>query len=147
LCVRNGFSVYFLGDTEEVVGGFAQQVQANHPELTIAGWHHGFFDPDSVDVVEAVATAGADIVITGMGMPRQEFWAFNVKDKIGKGVFIATGALFRWYTGIDRRAPKWVTECGLEWLARLVKNPTRHFRRYGIGIPRFYWRVLFGGSK
>lgn len=150
LCVRKGHSVYFLGDTEEVARQFAAKVQAGYPALKISGWHHGFFDvPGEANdrVVQAIAQSGADIIVTGMGMPRQELWAWEAKDRLDKGVIIAAGALFRWHIGHEKRAPKWMTDCGLEWLARLLSNPVRHFKRYVVGIPLFYWRVLFGGRK
>ncbi len=150
LCVCNGYGVYFLGDEEDVVMQFVEAVQSNHPDLRIAGWHNGFFDMHGVDndrIIGAIEECGADIVITGMGMPRQELWAWEAKSRLSKGVIIATGALFRWYTGYEKRAPKWMTDFGLEWLARLFSNPVRHFRRYVVGIPLFYGRLLFGRKK
>ncbi|WP_168432889.1 WecB/TagA/CpsF family glycosyltransferase [Pontiella sulfatireligans] len=147
LCAEKGYSVFFVGDTKEVVERFAGQVQQRHPELKIAGWHHGFFEchgSESDGVVDMVSDSGADIIITGMGMPRQELWAWEAKSKVNKGVFIATGALFRWYTGIEQRAQKWVTDCGLEWLARLVTHPRTLFQRYVVGIPLFFFRIVFG---
>jgi N-acetylglucosaminyldiphosphoundecaprenol N-acetyl-beta-D-mannosaminyltransferase len=144
-CVSNSYSVYFLGDTDEVVGQFAMKVQASYPELKVAGWHHGFFDLQGLGNREVVATineSGADIVITGMGMPRQELWAWEAKPYLKKGVVIAAGALFRWYTGAEQRAPKWMTDFGLEWLARLVASPRRHFKRYVVGLPLFFFRIL-----
>ncbi len=145
LCVRRNYSVYFLGDTEAVVGQFAMKVQANYPNLKVAGWHHGFFDLHGLENEQVVDESGADIIITGMGMPRQELWAWEAKPQLQKGVIIAAGALFRWYTGVEQRAPKWMTDCGLEWLARLIVNPVRHFKRYVVGLPLFFFRVLVKG--
>lgn len=145
LCVRKEYSVFFIGDEEEVVKLFVDELVEKFPELVIAGWHHGFFDLKGTDdkrVVQAVAESGADIIITGMGMPRQELWAWDAKDHLDKGVIIAAGALFRWYTGCERRAPRWMTNHGLEWLARLVTAPGRHFKRYVVGLPLFFLRVF-----
>lgn len=148
-CVRKGYRVFFLGDTKRVVELFADKVAGRFPELDIAGVHDGFFDlksAENVRVLDEINGSGSDIVITGMGMPRQELWAWEAKDRLDKGVIIATGALFRWYTGVERRAPKWVTDCGLEWLARLLAKPRTHFKRYVIGLPLFFWRVFFWHS-
>lgn len=150
LCIAKGYSIYFLGDTDEVLNKFMKKVQTDYPELKIAGWRNGFFDLQGLEneqIVSAIAESGADIVITGMGMPRQELWAWEAKNHLGKGVIIATGALFRWYTGYERRAPKWMTDCGLEWLARLAASPWRHFKRYVIGLPLFFFRVLVRGGQ
>ena len=141
-CVAKGYSVFFIGDEDEVVERFAQMAVARHPKLDVAGWRNGFFDLEDEGVMDEVAQAEADIVITGMGMPRQELWAWRAKDRVGKGVFIATGALFRWYTGVEKRAPRWLTDHGLEWLARLTASPKRHFSRYMIGLPLFFFRIL-----
>jgi N-acetylglucosaminyldiphosphoundecaprenol N-acetyl-beta-D-mannosaminyltransferase len=144
-CVAHGYSVYFVGDTAPVVAHFAQEVQRRYPELNIAGKHHGFFPlqgAENEQLLAAIRAADADIILTGMGMPRQEFWAEEARIHLEKGVLIATGALFRWYTGHERRAPKWITAFGLEWLARLLTSPRRHFRRYVIGLPLFFLRVL-----
>lgn len=143
LCVLNNYSVYFLGDQAAVVERFALVVRERHPELRIAGCRDGFFDMKDEMVMAEVASSDADVVITGMGMPRQELWAAEAGRQMQKGVFIATGALFRWYTGYEQRAPKWITNCGLEWLARLLTRPRRNFKRYALGIPLFYWRVIF----
>lgn len=142
LCVARGYRVYFIGDEPAVVERFAAVVQGRYAALEIAGWHDGFFELDDECVLAKLVSANADVIITAMGMPRQELWAAQAMDKVDKGVFIATGALFRWYTGVDRRAPRWMTDHGLEWLARLVMHPVRHFKRYGIGLPLFFLRVI-----
>jgi len=86
--------------------------------------------------------ARPDIILTGMGMPRQEYWADGMRASLDHGIFIAAGALFRWHTGRERRAPRWMCRIGLEWLHRLLTHPIRNFRRYVIGIPFFYGRLL-----
>lgn len=150
LCVKKEYRIYFIGDTMDVVKLFSEQVQQRYPELAIAGWHDGFFELESPEcdrIVSGIAEADADIIITAMGMPRQELWAASAMKNLDKGVFVATGALFRWYTGVDRRAPRWMTDHGLEWLARLIAHPCRHFKRYIIGLPLFYWRIVFRERK
>ncbi len=145
LCARRRYCVYFLGDTEDVVHRFLKKVQQNHPHLRIAGCHDGYFDLDgdaAPQIMNEIVRLNPDIILTGMGMPRQEKWAWLAKRRIGKGVIIATGALFRWYTGYEQRAPFWVTQIGLEWLARLLAAPRRHFKRYVFGLPLFFVRVL-----
>ncbi|MBN2703681.1 MAG: WecB/TagA/CpsF family glycosyltransferase [Pontiellaceae bacterium] len=142
---EKGYSFFFVGDELRVVNLFSETVAKKYPNLNIAGYHDGFFDFFSVEndaIIEQIHASNADIILTGMGMPRQELWAADAAKKLDKGVFIAAGALFRWYTGVDRRAPKWMTDHGLEWLARWVMHPIRHFKRYGVGIPLFFFRVI-----
>ncbi|MBC8207302.1 MAG: WecB/TagA/CpsF family glycosyltransferase [Kiritimatiellales bacterium] len=145
LCVRKRYCVYFLGDTHEVVRKFSETVHRKHPHLRIAGSHDGFFDLGSdatAALFNEIVRLRPDIILTGMGMPRQEKWAWMAKKRIGKGTIIATGALFRWYTGHEKRAPFWMTQIGLEWLARLLAAPRRHFKRYVFGLPVFFLRIM-----
>lgn len=145
LCVRRRYCVYFLGDTDEVVSLFARRVKKKHPALRIIGRHDGYFAPDSdanTRVISEIQRLGPDIIITAMSMPLQEKWAWQARARLGKGVIIATGALFRWYTGYEKRAPQWVTQTGFEWLARLIKAPCKHFKRYVVGLPLFFIRIL-----
>lgn len=145
LCAQKGYSVAFVGDAPEVVERFAGVARVRHPGLRIAGFHHGFLDEGEKGRQRMKAVLrewDADVILTGMGMPRQEKWAWGIRDQLEHGVFIATGALFRWYSGTEKRAPGWVTNSGFEWLARWVTSPRRHFRRYVIGLPLFFLRIL-----
>jgi N-acetylglucosaminyldiphosphoundecaprenol N-acetyl-beta-D-mannosaminyltransferase len=145
LCVERRYRIYFIGDTLDVVSRFAAAAVENFPELRVAGYHDGFFvtggDADS-RIMNEIVRLRPEIILTGMGMPLQEKWADEARGKLGQGVIIATGALFRWYTGYEKRAPKWVTQTGFEWLARLIGSPRRHFKRYVIGLPLFFFRIL-----
>lgn len=145
--VERGWTFFFVGDETPVVEAFARAAAERHPGLRIAGTHHGFFefgDTEDSTLLERVRALRPDVIITGMGMPRQEYWADAARKRLDHGVIIAAGALFRWYTGIERRAPRWMSAHGLEWLHRLLTRPVRNFRRYVIGIPVFYARLLCG---
>ncbi len=145
LCIRKNYRLYFIGDTDQVVSQFVRTVQENHPYLRILGWQNGFFvegGEDELRNLNEINRLKPDIILTGMGMPRQEKWAWRAKKRLGKGTIIATGALFRWYAGVERRAPDWMTQHGLEWLARLATAPRKHFKRYVIGLPLFLFRIL-----
>lgn len=145
LCTERRYLLYFVGDTSQVVQQFVRAVKQRHPAIRIAGSHDGFFsigdDADS-RLIGEMNRLKPDLILTGMGMPLQEKWAWAAKQRIGKGVIIATGALFRWYTGVETRAPRWITQNGFEWLARLLRSPRRHFKRYVIGLPLFVVRIL-----
>lgn len=141
----DGKSVYLLGDEQGIAIQCAEAMQKRHPALAIAGANHGFFSIDgnfNSEAVEAIRRSGAAVLLVGMGMPRQEFWIDSNLKQLGVSLAISVGALFRWYTHAERRAPRWVTDYGMEWLARLIRHPFRHFRRYVIGNPSFFARVL-----
>lgn len=144
LCVSRCYRIYFLGDTAPVVQQFAERVAQNHPLLNIVGFQDGFFDLSGGKgraITRELVRLKPHVILTAMGMPRQEKWAWQMRSHLNGGVIISTGALFRWYAGVERRAPRWATQLGLEWLARLIAHPHRHFRRYMIGLPLFFMRI------
>lgn len=61
---------------------------------------------------------------------------------LGRGVYLPVGALFRWYVNEEKRAPKWMTDNGLEWFSRLLSNPKHVWKRYLIGNPLYLVRLM-----
>jgi len=145
LMAREGKSIFLLGDEDGVALQCAKDMQRRHPSLAVGGTHHGFLGVDGElndAVVHAIRNSGASVLFVGMGMPLQELWIDANIDRLGVPLSITVGALFRWYTGVDKRAPRWITDHGLEWLARFVQHPFKHFGRYIIGNPSFFARIL-----
>jgi len=145
LCMRRRYCVFFIGDTDEVVSLFARKVKERHRWLRIMGYHSGFFIPgadEEIRIMNEISRQRPDIILTGMGMPRQEKWAWRARGRMGKGVIIATGAFFRRYTRYEKRAPFWMTQYGFEWLSRLLVSPRKLFKRYVIGTSLFFCRII-----
>ncbi len=141
---RAGQSVFALGDVEGVAERFQALIACKHPGYKDAGSHHGFFAKSGApneDVIEEINASGATHLLVGFGMPLQEHWIVSNAARLTVRTAISVGALFHWRTDVERRAPRWVTDNGLEWFARFVRHPIRHFRRYAIGNPRFLLRV------
>ncbi len=83
-----------------------------------------------------------DLIVLGMGMPKQEQVAQLLRAAGSRPVLIVCGgAIIDFLGGRVSRAPGWIQRLGLEWLYRLVNEPRRLFRRYVIGNPMFLWRV------
>jgi N-acetylglucosaminyldiphosphoundecaprenol N-acetyl-beta-D-mannosaminyltransferase len=81
-------------------------------------------------------------MIVGFGMPMQEQWLMENWDRLDVRVVIAGGAIFDFISGDLKRAPMWMNDHGLEWLGRLLIEPRRLWKRYIIGNPLFFARVL-----
>jgi N-acetylglucosaminyldiphosphoundecaprenol N-acetyl-beta-D-mannosaminyltransferase len=142
-----GFSLFLLGAGPGVAERAAQEFRARHPGLSISGVRHGYFDhtPGSEEneaVLREVNAAGPDILIVGMGMPLQERWLMENRSRLDAGVTLTGGAVFDYVSGGLRRGPRLLTDNGLEWLARLLVEPRRLWRRYLLGNPLFLLRVL-----
>lgn len=142
-CADRDVSVFLLGGQPGVPARVAAALQREHPGLRIAGTHSGFFDLDSqaASVVAAVNAARPDVLLVGMGSPRQERWLFERRDELTVPVRWCVGALFDYVTGLERRAPAWLCRIGCEWLFRLMMDPRGKWRRYLVGNARFVWNV------
>ncbi len=147
LAEEQGFSLYFLGASPGVAEGAARRLRARHPDLEVAGVRHGFFDhaegsPENEAVLQEINGAKPDILLVGLGMPLQEYWLMENHHRIEAGVALTGGAVFDYVSGELRRGPPVLTGNGFEWLARLLVEPRRLWRRYLIGNPLFLLRVL-----
>ncbi len=144
---RRGRSFYFLGGKPGIAEKAAEALKSKHPELNIAGVHHGYFDKTSgsvenFTVVEAINAANPDILLVAFGMPLQERWLLENWDRLNARIALTGGAALDYVSGTIRRGPRWMTDHGLEWLARLIIEPRRLWKRYLFGNPLFLWRVL-----
>lgn len=140
-----GASFYILGDSDPVVARFRAQVEAANPGIRIVGHHSGFFDhfgEQGLELAKCINALKPDFILVGMGMPLQEKWVDRFLPELGRGIYLPVGAMFRWYVGEEKRAPKWMTDNGLEWFARLFTNPKHVWRRYLIGNPLYLLRLL-----
>jgi len=141
------FSFYFLGAYPGVAKKAAANLRSRFPDLRIVDAHHGYFDksPGSAEneaVIEQINAVKPNILIVGFGMPLQERWLMQNWDRIDANVALTGGAVFDYVSGELQRAPRWMTDNGLEWLGRLLIEPRRLWKRYLIGNLLFIWRVL-----
>lgn len=103
---------------------------------------HGFFTPDmEPGIIESIATSRPDILLVAMGVPRQEFWIDRLTEDHAT-VAMGVGALFDFLSGAVPRAPRWMRTLRLEWLFRLIVEPSRLWRRYILGNPLFILHLL-----
>ena len=145
LCEAAGQSMYLLGSEPGVTAETARRLSTWYPRLDIAGTHHGFFDigsPHDDRVVEDINARRPDIVLVGMGTPKQELWVQRNADRLETDVLWTVGALFDYVSGRVPRAPGWLADNGLEWIFRLAIEPQRMWRRYLLGNPVFISRVM-----
>ena len=145
LCEQSGQSIYLLGSEPGIAGEAAGRLQRWYPRLDVAGAHHGFFEvgsPHEDRVVEDINSRRPDILLVGMGTPKQELWVQRHADELDVGVLWTVGALFDYVSGRIPRAPGWLSDNGLEWIFRLGIEPQRMWRRYLLGNPVFLSRVM-----
>lgn len=140
--LRSGkpYKIYLLGAQEETLQKTIENINRDFPHIEIVGAHNGFFDWSKNDIAEEVKAAEPDLMFLALGVPRQEKWIFEHLDQFNHGVFIGVGGSFDVIAGTVKRAPVFWQKLNLEWLYRLLSQPTR-WRRM-LSLPRFALKVF-----
>lgn len=135
-----GHSVFFYGAKEEVVRTAKEKLEANIPNLRVAGYANGYVQ-DQEALVQAIRESGATLLFVALGSPRQELWIKENRPKLPNvKVFQGVGGSFDVYSGKVKRAPAFYRKFGLEWLYRLMKEPKRLKRQ--MALPKFLLKIL-----
>jgi len=139
-----GYSCYLLGADETTIGRAAEYARRTFPGWIIRGHHHGYLREADVEAaaLQKIRDAKPDVLLVGMGNPRQERWIERHRAALGPTVCLGVGGLFDFWAGNVRRAPAWLRRAGHEWLWRLLQQPGDKARRYLCGNPQFLARVL-----
>lgn len=136
---KTGGSVYLLGAKPGVAEAAAIQLQDSCPGIMIAGIHHGYFDDDE-QVIREINGVRPDFLIVCLGAPRQEKWMWHNRDKLDVGIMAGLGGVLDVLAGNVKRAPESWQKRNLEWLYRLINEPSRIKRQ--IKIPLFFITVI-----
>lgn len=135
-------NVYLLGARPGVAQKAAAEIESRFPNIRVVGTQSppvGFEnDPRTNDeAVKLVADAAPDILILGLGAPKQELWAFRERHRLGAKVILCAGATIDFLAGERVRAPQWCQRFGLEWAYRALEEPKRMVPRYAADIAIF----------
>jgi len=122
-------SFYLLGASQEVIEKTVAKLKTDYPNINIVGFRNGFLnDGDKELLISELQKMKPDIVFVAQGSPRQEY----LMDKLFKkhpALYMGLGGSFDVYCGIKKRAPQFFLNNNLEWLYRLLKEPTRYRRQ------------------
>jgi len=149
--VERQIRVGFLGGAPETHRLLKVKLGQSMPDLVVAGWwappRAALADPlASRAIADEIARAGVDILVVGLGKPRQELWISEYGAVTGAGVLLAFGAVVDFLAGRVARAPRWVSAHGMEWAWRLALEPKRLSRRYLIDGPPAYAHLWLDSS-
>jgi len=143
-CEQDDVSLFLLAGKPGVVDQAIGKLKVIAPDLRIDG-HHGYFNKSGADneaVLKRIEAFQPDVLYIGFGMPLQERWIVDNLPRINARVMLPLGACLDFYTGTIYRGPRWMTDRGLEWLARLFTEPSRLWERYIVGNPLFFYRIF-----
>lgn len=145
-----GLPIYLYGSTPEVVDRLAANLRDRFAGIEIAGAapsRFGRVAPAELDKIAAgICDSGARIVFVGLGCPRQEVFAYELRGRIGAPI-VAVGAAFDYHAGLLREPPAWIQARGLQWLWRIMEEPGRLWKRYATTNPRYLLRLLAQRSR
>jgi alpha-1,3-mannosyltransferase len=134
--------LFLVGSAAGVAEKAGEALAKLGPGHKLVGAHHGFFPADAEDEVRAkIAGADPNLILVGMGQPRQELWTSRNFESF-PAVTMCVGALFEFAAGTVPRAPRWMRTARTEWVHRLMCEPRRLWRRYLVGNVAFVARVL-----
>jgi len=136
------FPVFLLGAKDEVVRKTADELIAKHPNLNIAGYHHGYFWNNEYGVVKQIKDSGAKLLFVAITSPKKENFIHKWRDELGVDFVMGVGGTFDVVAGKVKRAPLWMQKYGLEWFYRVLQEPGRMWKRYLMTNSKFLWMLL-----
>jgi len=163
LATKKCYSLYLLGSYPGVAGEAALNLTKKYPGIKIVGTHHGYFNcrdhensencenvkngnsdknKEEEEIIAEIRENRPDILLVGMGVPKQEKWISKNLDKLDVPVCMGVGGSFDVLSGRIPRAPLWMQRHGMEWIYRSIKQPNRAFRT--LALFYFIWLVILG---
>ncbi|MBQ6302391.1 MAG: WecB/TagA/CpsF family glycosyltransferase [Clostridiales bacterium] len=135
IAAEKGYKIFLLGAAEGIAAKAADILKEQNPGLIIAGTYSPPFgfekDQAELDKINRILKESeADMLFVGMGAPKQSVFIYENMDKYQIPMSFCVGATIDFIAGEQTRAPRWMTDHGLEWLYRLFKEPKRMFKRY-----------------
>lgn len=140
LCERaasKNYTMYFLGAGEGVAQKAAENLIDKYEGLKVVGTFSPKFDFENDEeyiskMIHDINLLKPDILIVGLGCPKQEYFIYDYYKEIDSKLFLGLGASIDFEAGNVKRAPKWMQKIGLEWFYRFLKEPRRMFKRYFV---------------
>jgi N-acetylglucosaminyldiphosphoundecaprenol N-acetyl-beta-D-mannosaminyltransferase len=140
----NGGTVYLLGAAPGVAEHAARKIEQRWPRARVIGTHSPPFGferhpAQSEEAVHRINNCSPDVLVLGLGTPKQELWLKQFQPQLSVSVAIAAGGTIDFLAGRQTRAPRWVQKLRMEWSHRLLTNPGRLTGRYArnaLHLPR-----------
>ena len=151
MSAEKGYKMFFLGAAEGVAAKAAENLSERYKGLQVVGTYsppYGF-EKNQIEmdkIKEMVKKSAPDILIVGLGCPKQEKFMYYSCQNFGVPISFGLGASLDFEAGNVKRAPKWMANHGLEWLFRITQDPKRMAKRYLLNDMKIfalmfkYWR-------
>lgn len=140
LASKNNYKVAFLGAKEEVINLAKQNFLKEYPNLNFVYTRNGYFE-DENEIIQEIKQANPQILLVGLGSPKQEQLISKLKNELQGCAMIGVGGSFDVFSGIVKESPKIWQKLGLEWLYRTLCQPER-FKRIFPVLPIFLIKCI-----
>ena len=137
--------VFLLGAKDGIAAKAKERINEKVGRQIVVGAHSPSFgfeknEQECEDIIEIVNKSGANVLLVGVGAPKQEKWIMKYRDRMpGVKLFMALGATIDFEAGTLKRAPVFWQKVGMEWLYRVLKEPKRLFKRYFVDDMQFFF--------
>lgn len=134
---KKGYTIFIIGGKDGIAAQAKTRLENRYPNIRIVGTYAPPFgfekDVDELNHInQIISDAKPDLLITCFGCPKQEKWIYENISKYNAKVSICAGATVDFLAGNVKRAPRWMSEHGLEWFYRFLQEPKRMFKRYFV---------------
>jgi N-acetylglucosaminyldiphosphoundecaprenol N-acetyl-beta-D-mannosaminyltransferase len=136
---NEGLSFFFFGSKDEVGKKAKENMEKRHPNIKIVGTRSGYFS-DKDDIAIEILEKNPDIIFVCLGAPKQEKWIYENKEKLKGKILLGLGGSLDVFAGVAKRAPEIYIKLNIEWLYRLIKQPSRFIRM--LALPKFLISVI-----
>lgn len=136
---ETGKRLFLLGSKPGVAELAAEKMLQKHPKLCVCGTMDGYFKDDG-EAVARINDARADVVFVCLGAPKQEYFMQKHASELNVRLMIGLGGTLDGIAGTVKRAPRWMIRLQLEWLYRLIKQPSRLGRM--MRLPKFVFAAI-----
>lgn len=151
---NSSLRVFLLGAGPGVAERAATNIHRQWSRVNVVGTYSpplGFeHDPaENRAILSRIAACKPDVLVVGLGAPKQELWVQAHRFEIAAPVALCVGATIDFLAGEKQRAPVWMRRCGVEWLHRVISEPQRLAKRYlrdALIFPQLVWRELINGG-
>jgi len=134
LSARKGYGIFLLGGKNGVADRAKEMLERTYPGTRIVGTfapaENNLTRMDHTEILDRIHAAKPDILLVAFGNPKQEKWIWMHRKRLGVPVAMGVGGSFDILVGDQRRAPRWIQQCGLEWFMRCAQEPSRLAPRY-----------------
>ncbi len=149
---KSGIKFFFYGSRPDAGEGKSvaevarEKLLSKYPDAQIVGTSHGYIKEDGMEeLIEKINSSGADCLFVCLGVPKQEKWICENREKLSPTLILGLGGSLDVFAGTVKRAPKIFVKLNLEWFYRLLKEPRRLMRM--MSLPKFILSVIFSRKE